>query len=252
MKYKNIVALSLTACMLAACGGGGGSNNMTTPNNQGNSAQPTPPAQPAPSNLVTGYAYTVPKVGSAPDSFELTDGSRQQVKVGGTTVPLAWSGISSGGFTSITDASSKVVASGNRYKYTRFAYYKTKSTGKAGLLVNGAVTDVNDVPAAGIAKYTGEALAAAIDTGIDVEGKAAFDVDFAAKTVKGTLNNWQNANGLHPGIAAVNIDAKINGNTFSQNGATKANGAFYGPSAVELGGVASTSEVVASFGAKKQ
>lgn len=273
MKFKNIVMLSLATCIITACIGNV-SGNITIPGNKAKPNKPNLPNLPnKPGNsdhsgTTTGYAFSIPKAKDfSPSMFAIKGKGKDinEVKVGDTTVTLVYPGIISGDFSSFDNNSLKVITSGSNYKYMRFAYYKVKNSRQSGaeaVIVNGKITDLTDVPTIGKANYKGGALGVHLADGMNIRGGAAFEVDFGGKTVKGTVGDWYTSKfdpktlniitTKHPNIANININATINGNTFSQNDAVRVNGALYGPQAAEVGGVVSTSDVVASFGAAKQ
>ena len=88
-------------------------------------------------------------------------------------------------------------------------------------------------------------------------GLSTFNVDFTNKTLKGTLNDWQDAY-QQPTTAkkAVSIDAKIQANTFkgTANGSGTAEGKFYGPKAQNLAGAFNdkSQNLQGVFGGNKQ
>ena len=83
-----------------------------------------------------------------------------------------------------------------------------------------------------------------------------FDVDFAQKTVKGTINKlrpWHDIHGEQ--IKDIKLSAKIKGNTFSgtANGVST-EGVFVGPKAVEMTGLFKddNNKIQGAFGARQQ
>ncbi len=273
MTFKNILMLSFATCITTACiSNVSGNINISDRNSQQNKPNspnlPNHQGNPNASGLTTGYALSVPKSRRfAPKVFAVEGKGRgiNEVKVGDTTVTLAYPGVISGNFSSFEDSSQKVIASGSDYKYTRFAYYKVKNSRQSGaeaVIANGKMTDITDVPTIGKVNYKGGALGVHLADGMNIKGKSVFEVDFGGKIVKGRVGDWYTSkfdpnlqNTIttgYPNIGNININATINGNTFGQNDAIRVNGALYGPQAAEIGGVVSASDVVAAFGAIKQ
>ena len=90
-------------------------------------------------------------------------------------------------------------------------------------------------------------------------GLSEFKVDFTNKKLTGTLNDWKVNSTFAsdmPAKKAVNIDAKIQANTFkgTANGSGTAEGKFYGPKAQNLAGAFNdkSQNLQGVFGANKQ
>lgn len=121
-------------------------------------------------------------------------------------------------------------------------------------LAQGHQTPASQVPTTGTVTYTGKAYHwNTTDTALPTNPKtASFDVDFANKTISGTITD--------AATTLASLSGKIDGNAFaSENTATiKMKGHFYGPKAEELAGVyqgtatGGSTNFKGSFGAKKQ
>lgn len=105
------------------------------------------------------------------------------------------------------------------------------------IFYNGNVTEA--IPARGTATYNGHFIVAGDTEQFEDEdyltGTATFKVDFANKTLSGTLSE--------PTLQVINVDAQIQGNGFSGSAksatfstAADLEGKFYGKNAKELGG----------------
>ena len=103
------------------------------------------------------------------------------------------------------------------------------------------------MPTTGSAQYNGLSVHLPRN-GSPINGTSQFRVDFANKTVTGTVTP--------DGHAAIGLNAAINGNTFSgtsANGSVNTSGGFYGSQAAEMAGVYSESgQFSGAFGATKQ
>ena len=106
------------------------------------------------------------------------------------------------------------------------------------------------MPTSGSASYSGEGIvgrAANAET-----ATAKITADFGQKTVKGELTQTPSDRSTFT-FNPVSFNATINGNSFSGDGAVKANGNFYGNNAAEVGGIFhdTTQNLYGSFGAKR-
>ena len=138
------------------------------------------------------------------------------------------------------------------------------------LFYQGIPTPISDMPKTGTATYQGYAIArdfAQMEQGLNTApeyssqkgkyiGLSTFNVDFPNKTLKGTLNDWQDAYEQPTTTKqSVSIDAKIQANTFkgTANNVT-VEGKFYGPKAQNLAGAFNDKDqnLQGVFGANKQ
>ena len=113
----------------------------------------------------------------------------------------------------------------------------------------GYATDAKQMPQTGSAKYTGYAIAYRESDRAISKGLSSFDVNFAAKTVKGTLT--LDKFGTH------SVQAKIDGNEIVKvNNGGIHSGYFYGKNAQEMAGdfyaKHQNKEIYGNFGAKKK
>lgn len=140
-----------------------------------------------------------------------------------------------------------------RYDYTTWGFWgadydagKSQTVSPSSLWVAGKLTNNPDMPAAGTATYTG--LVAGQVSGSQnayVQGQLAMNVDFAARSVGGSINNLNlNNNPATPWIATANLNGGLNSGTVQYTAAASGTGitagvikgAFYGPQAIETGG----------------
>lgn len=130
-------------------------------------------------------------------------------------------------------------------------YIDTDNSGDISTFVysHGQLTDADKVPTTGSATYLGKGLHGASQYDGFIESNAAFFVDFANKTVYGSVANKEK------GLALQLPDSKISGNSFNgQSGDTHINGRFFGPNAEEIGGTYynNKEEQAGAFSAAKQ
>ena len=152
--------------------------------------------------------------------------------------------------------------------YAHYGWLVDYKTQELKLFYQGQTTAKNEIPITGNATYQGYALAINPDKfskgitneslqGGELYGLSQFDVDFANKTVKGKLNDWQSESGAKLGnVRDVNIDAKIQANTFlgTANSNGYVEGSFYGSNAQNLAGAFEdkSQDLHGVFGANKQ
>ncbi len=161
------------------------------------------------------------------------------------------------GFYEHSDENTYKAISGKEYKYTRFGIYKDGNGehNYSKLFAIGVRT--KDMPTSGGVTYKGDAVLSYQLTMLDennVEagnfltaehGKSLLEVNFADKTVKGTLSDWEHS----PEV--ISFNAKINGTKIESD---KVNGRFFGPNAAEASGVYRDehTHTFAAFGGIKQ
>ena len=98
--------------------------------------------------------------------------------------------------------------------YARYGIYYA-NTSELKLFYQGRTVNENGgMPQTGTATYKGYAIAISPTEINNTNGAggfhyglSSFNVDFAKKTLKGTLNDWQTANGTATNMKAVNIDS---------------------------------------------
>lgn len=259
---KKLAKLSLTllaAGIISACGSSGGGDNNSSPaatdttNNTG-STTTTPTTPSTPSTPATPPAAT--NTNSMGTAVRTSDGKQFDIEkaasyntlliVDGKTLPVAISGFRSGGF---TNASGSTI---NGVRYNQFAVSGTKFNNvKFGVVegyafAQGNVTAASAIPATGTATYSVDGVLVSNNGRPTTSTDNTLNVDFANKTVNGTVA---------PSVSVT--DAKISGNAFE--GAAVYNGSsaplkghFYGADASELGGAYGSATFSGSFGGKKQ
>ena len=244
LNTKSTLLLSVLA--LTACGGGGGGGDggeppvTTSPVQTDNTTGTTPtlPTTPAASyasgGKLDGYTYTTPEG----REYVLRGGS---IEVGGVLIQ----GLRKPDGTRL---SSTAICCG-RMSYTRYGTWTNNDTDKHEVFYTGEATAAASVPTQGSATYNGSALRG------DERGDASFNVDFASKTINGTITPVE-ADNFGSSVA---MQGKISNGGFSgdaQSGGEKGTfiGHFMGPAAEELAGVAQFTDTSknTSFGATKQ
>ncbi|MCK3655568.1 hypothetical protein A4G19_07350 [Pasteurellaceae bacterium Macca] len=262
---KNIVKFGYTAlaCLvLTACGSsGGGSSDSTaknttatpskptvsTPSNNSSStnkptAQPSQPAKPTHQAPVTENKPTAQPTVTAPSNKtggvvvnstvkNLTESENPNIiLVDGKTIRVGYEDVGIHAYAFGRFNGSAYCC--GQYSAMRFGALDTKD-GNSYVFYNGLPSQ--NVPTSGTANYSGHSIIKA-GAGSDwVEGTSQFQVDFGAKTLKGSLTSEQ--------ASTVDIKAQISGNDFAGSASSKAfssakvEGKFYGPNAAELGGL---------------
>ena len=158
----------------------------------------------------------------------------------------------------------------NGTAYARYGWYRGENPAEVGFFYQGNPTPVSDMPTTGTnVTYNGYAMAVdmpqnaqAIKNGKEAQayyyGQSTFSVDFANKSMTGTLNDWQGKSGFTAKneVKIVVDKGNIKGNTFkgTANGTGTAEGKFYGPKAQNLAGAFNdkTQNLQGVFGANKQ
>lgn len=273
MKTTNILALSLSTCLLVACGGSdslklnshhdkvpekytvSGSDSLYTNKDVFSGAKP---------NQATGFAFA----NAGGDKRMLVHGfdefNYDTIKVGAHTIKLPDVKADNKSQHAIGIGKGKsgspriLVTTRNFARYVRLGYYNTgeKSAGGYGVFANGKLTAVNNVPTTGKAKYRGNEVYGvykpAGKSNVEISGHVNLDVDFGAKTVAGNIGKFIRGATPDSSIKAIDVNAKIYGNKFMQDKGAMVNGGFYGPKAEHLAGVATQGSVFVAFGAEKQ
>ena len=154
----------------------------------------------------------------------------------------------------MTVGANKQMIGGTTYAYSRFGAIGSIDNVKTGDVFYMGQKTVN-MPTSGVAVYKGLGIAAAYDSKSFETGVVSFDVNFGAKIISGKVE----------GDSEIRFEqAPISGNSFAgkfsddRNGGSYS-GAFFGPAAEELGGIAKSNPDAAnqgvnafSFGAKRQ
>lgn len=257
---KNMAKLSVTtlACLvLAACGGGGGGSSQPTTNNSPVVINPNPSTPPATNDNSTGGVFMLSgeddNVTLAYKKLASANKFEQQIVVDGKVVTIAFPGIGGNGWTHINT----IHTCCNKYRDVRFGHIVSADPSENDyFFYNGNTTQV--MPTGGIAKYNGDfifdsdAEAHADLENSELTGNAAFEVDFANKTVVGNLTS--------PHVQPIEVKADISGNGFKGTARSASfqttadlNGKFYGTNAKELGGVFADKEITwgGAFGATR-
>ena len=160
--------------------------------------------------------------------------------------------IQSGNFTNISDSTQSTITSGSKFSYVRFGGHAYRTDEVQDKIYNsfavGNITPNSAIPSTGKFNYLGNNVGSV--SGEDFErGTAIFNVDFSAKTIKGSISAGNND---------VSLEGKITGNSFSgDKNNVQMQGNFYGPKAEELGGTyhgkgSNGNYFMGAFGAKKQ
>lgn len=247
MKTKNIFLMITLSAMLAACGSSS-SQGIVAPTSGNNQSDV---------GLILKLKNTNGAVLPSTETFYTGDGDINTITVNGNQITLIPTGVSSGGgFYDENQPGTRKIVSGTNYQHSRFGALDITANGADvyAFFSQGKPTAISEIPTTGTATYSGHAVGVvegASGTTVDfTTGNSTINVDFAAKTVSGTLNGWVDNN--MPTVTFTN--ATISGNSFI---GAKASGKFYGPNAAEVSGVvqktAGNGDVIAaSFGAKKQ
>lgn len=252
----------LTASLLAACGSSGGgssspaaSDKPTTPST---SEKPSTPTQENPSNSAnsSGSSNEI-LMGTAAannDDYDLSLRSdyKTVLVVEGKTLPVAHSGIQSGGFTKLNAGTiingqkinGPTVISGTKFNNVKFGYVDGY------VFHQGNPTAEANMPTTGKATYSVDGVY--VKNGVATTSQGAnLTADFGDKTLSGTVFAAKD------GIADVKTDfTGIEGNEFhgsvKQDGAGGATlkGQFYGSDASEIGGVFFSEAYSGAFGGK--
>ena len=264
---KHTLGLSIaTILLLAACGGGGSDDSSPADPNNGGSNNSTPsvpkpntPSVPTPntppannvSGKYQGTAYIVP-VGSQPSqAINIGTDTPDTPTIGGAQLFTRIPNFFVGGF--FVNRNGKI--NGKSYKF--FTISGTRYASRFGYINEGNNDYIfslgertTNMPSSGSASYSGEGIvgrAANAET-----ATAKITADFGQKTVKGELTQTPSDRSTFT-FNPVSFNATINGNSFSGDGAVKANGNFYGNNAAEVGGIFhdTTQNLYGSFGAKR-
>lgn len=240
MQKRHLPALiALSALALSACGSsGGGSNNAF--HNGGNPSNPG-----ANTPVVSGQLLTVNPNGSPQGTAPVTyTDDINKITIAGQTIELLPPGISSGIMVTLNDRNMQRTI-GTNLTHARWGYLKQTSQTEGYVFAHGKPTE--QMPTNnGMVKYQGYSVHRGHTPSTAVQGTANFNVDFANKTLTGTVSP--------SGVSPINLQATISGNTFSGNhNGVQTNGGFYGKDAAELAGVyRSQGQFSGAFGAKKQ
>lgn len=253
----------LTASLLAACGSSGGgssspatSDNPATPSASDNPSTPTQENPPNSANS-SGSSNEILMGTAASNNEDYDLGLRSDYKtvlvVDGKTLPVAYSGFQSGGFTVFKNATiingQKVngfAVSGTKFNNVKFGYVDGY------VFHQGNPTAETNMPTTGKATYSVDGVY--VKDGVVTTSQGAnLTADFGNKTLSGTVFAAKD------GIADVKTEfTGIEGNEFygsvKQDGAGGATlkGQFYGSDASEIGGVFFSGDYSGAFGGKKQ
>ena len=151
----------------------------------------------------------------------------------------------------------------NSLSYARFGMIAGLET-QAGLFYQGEVTPANSIPVSGTATYKGDAFVVdmADANKRTTDAKSEFDVDFAKKSVKGTISNIKIDGKQYNNVEISTNITKDNrlalghyiGGSTDPKTLQRMDGAFYGKNADEMAGVFEDKQqnISGGFGAKKQ
>ncbi|WP_165773120.1 Slam-dependent surface lipoprotein [Conservatibacter flavescens] len=264
MKQNTFTKFGVTlfaSLVLAACGSSGGgddNNNTSTSTSTSTATQPekpstnTQPTSPTTSTQsTTGKALVIEAETAKVTPKPLDTTNLSEIEVDGVKLTISRPGIYSGGWSLLNIGSTDTQMCCGRYESVKIGYQS--EVGKNGyVFYNGVPTAANEIPTTGTATYTGDSLylsqleIAEEDT---YRGNANLVANFADKTLTGKLTNE---------IAEVNLDAKINQNSFTGSATSniekttaEVEGKFYGKNAQEIGGMATSEDWIAVFAGKK-
>ena len=252
--YKMILAASTS--VLFACGSSGSGSGATGPSTDGTTGG-TSGGTTTPVNSVFQGAKMYDGVAAGTATYDAAK-AKYTYNFNGTEMDVTSRGITAGTVVDMTVGGNKQMIGGTTYAYSRF--------GAIGSVGDLNATDVFyvgqktvNMPASGVAVYKGLMIGAADCNCVNIVGfnygSVSFDVNFDAKTISGKSENGTRFE-----------KAPISGNSFagklSDDGDSSAggnySGAFFGPTAEELGGIGKfidadgSANAAFSFGAKKQ
>lgn len=241
--------LLLTAFALTACGGGGGGG--------GGGGDSAPPVTTAPVQTDNGNTDTAPETpATAPVS--LTTGGTLSgwtyTTPEGREYVLRNSGISAGSVQThgVTRGGGQFLISSTswccgRMSYTIFGTWTQHETGQHEVFYTGDATLAANMPTQGTATYVGQGMR---ESNLS---DARFDIDFAAKTITGTIAA-NDTFGSEVAMQGTIANGGFTGNAQSGGQEGTFTGHFNGPTAEELGGLAQFTDTTknASFGATRQ
>ena len=275
MQNNRFILAGLLAIALTACGGGGGSGDSGVKVNDSVSG-----GDDANTNTkIVGKQHYLdfPMTGfSSVESDKLTKFNIKYLENGEVKTYTFDFEQDMPGFNSpwIDNSSDNLIVNGkkmpnivlnNTLSYARFGMIAGLDTQSQAILFHqGEVTPANSIPVSGTATYKGDAFVVdmADANKRTTDAKSEFDVDFAKKSVKGTISNI-NIDGKQ--YNNVEISAKITkdnklalghyiGGSTDPKTLQRMDGAFYGKNADEMAGVFEDKQqnISGGFGAKKQ
>lgn len=249
----NMLMLSATT-MLVACAGGGdktsySESSATLPT--GGSVTGGTTTKPTQSNQIDSriqgniIALNPANDRVARQNFPTTQTtSINKVVVNGQTIEFLPSGSENAGNININGRNMVRVGSGTELSYMRYGYMKNGENSTPYVFAQGKVT-TDDMPKTGAVKYQGHATH--VENGTISRASANFDVDYAQKTLVGTITPTSGG--------SIALNATIDGNRFQGDNRTMiTNGYFYGSKAEELGGTYQNNlgNINGAFGAVKK
>ena len=170
-----------------------------------------------------------------------------KVTINGSEMDIIPSGIYVGKTYSTDTSNYQMVIGGNNGQlgtaYARYGIVVDKNAMTGTVFYQGVPT--SNMPQAGTATYKGNAIAFLPEQNKVAAGESSFNVNFAKKTITGTLSNWTE------NVKNVSISSTISGNTFK---GSNNQGKFYGTNAQNLAGsfADKTQKIQGAFGANKQ
>lgn len=248
--------LLLTTFVLTACGGGGGGGG-------GGGSDSTPPVTTAPVQTDNGNTDTTPETPvTAPETpatapVSLTTGGAisgwTYTTPEGREYVMRGTGITAGLVQTqrLTRDDHSPVSSTSwccgRMSYTTFGTWTQYEKGQHDVFYTGDATLAANVPTQGTATYVGHGMRE------NNLSDARFDIDFAAKTINGTLAG-NDTFGSEVAMQGNIANGGFTGNAQSGGQEGTFTGHFNGPTAEELGGLAQFADTTknASFGATRQ
>lgn len=252
-KLISVLAI-LSATTLVACAGGGDKTTASSggasvvvggTTTGGTTTKPTQPTKIDPT--IQGNIITLNPANDrvARQNFSTTQTtSINKVVVNGQTIDFLPSSSENARNISVKGRNMVRVGSGTELSYMRYGYMKNGENATPYVFAQGQVT-TDDMPKTGIFKYQGHATH--VENGEISRASANFDVDYAQKTLVGTITPTSGG--------SIVLNATIDGNRFQGNNRTMiTNGYFYGSKAEELGGTYQNNigNINGAFGAVKK
>ena len=250
----SVIALTV---LLSACGSGGSGSGVSSSSGSsgtGTGGTTTP--------IVTNSTFQGAKNiggGSAGTATYNAAAGKYTYNFNGTEIDVTSKGITAGTVVDMTVGSNKQMLGGTTYSYSRFGAIGPVGNLDAGdVFYVGKETASAAMPTTGSAVYKGQAIGLDSDENNQytfVNVPLTMNVDFGAKVISGNAGNIT----FNPGqIAGSGFSGSLVGSgEYAQTGSYQ--GAFFGPSAEELGGLGKLNPDVDgnddfsfSFGAKRQ
>lgn len=262
---KLVLALTTASLLALTACGGGGDEDAPVQVNQPTNPNPTPTPTPTPTTDPKAYEPAQESRWNVPTQAEMDKGTPStfksasatgshdtatkfnQMTINGKEMDIIPSGISTGKTYQADTANYQFVIGGNKgtsgTAYARYGIALDKVSRIGTVFYQGIPT--SNMPTTGTATYQGYAIAFAPKANGFAIGESSFNVNFAKKTLTGTLSNWDN------NVKNISISSTITGNTFK---GSNNQGKFYGSDAQNMAGsfADKNQNLQGVFGANKQ